>query len=185
MRRVTTRHTPSAEKCVFVHLLDSVQGHPLQTWSFADRDSITIGRSEESDVVVANPQVSRSHATLVQEGGVWTLLSTGRHGTIVDSRVVSEYPLRRQTVFQLGNGGPLLRFDAEGAHSNRSETLDAINPETLLMLQVDDERKQAEVEQIAGDELFRNLLEQSRQLRRRGNSTSSSDGADTANSSNA
>jgi pSer/pThr/pTyr-binding forkhead associated (FHA) protein len=180
---VTTRHTPSAEKCVFVHLLDSVQGHPLQTWRFANRESITIGRSEESDVVVANPQVSRTHATLVHAGGFWTLLSTGRHGTIIDSRVVSEHPLRRQTVFQLGSGGPLLRFDADGAQPNRSETLDAISPEALLMLQVDDERKQAEVEQIADNDLFRNLLEQSRQLRRRANAPSSTHNVDDTKSS--
>lgn len=181
---MTARHTPSAEKCVFVHLLDSVQGHPLQTWRFANRESITIGRSEECDVVVANPQVSRAHVTLVEEGGVWTLLSTGRHGTVIDNRVVLEWTLRRQTVFQLGTGGPLLRFDADGAEPRRSETLDVINPEAFLMLQVDDERKQAEVEQIADNDLFRDLLEQSRQLRRRTKPSSVAEASDSANSSN-
>lgn len=181
---MTACHTPSAEKCVYIHLLDSLQGHPLQTWRFVNREAITIGRSEECDVVVANPQVSRSHATLVHEAGVWTLLSTGRHGTIVDNRAITTHVLRRQTIFQLGTGGPLLRFDADGAVPNRSETLDSITPETLLMLQVDDERKQAEVEQVADNDLFRNLLEQSRQLRRRTGSSSSTDAPDTSTSSN-
>ncbi|HEX3601675.1 MAG TPA: FHA domain-containing protein, partial [Lacipirellulaceae bacterium] len=105
--------TPSAENCVVVHLLDSAQGQPLQSWRFPQQSEITIGRGDDCDIVIVNQQVSRAHATLVQQDGKWVLHSTGRHGTIVGDRLVSEFALQHETVFQLGTGGPMMRFDAE------------------------------------------------------------------------
>ena len=153
---------PSAGKCVFIHLLDVNRGHPLQTWRFADRDVISIGRNDDNDIVVIDPQVSRYHARLVLTDGVWTLHSTGRHGTLVDDRIVSEAALQHLTVFRLGAGGPMLRFDAMALPQRRSETIDNFNVDILAMLEVDEARKQQEVEQIAENELFRQLQEQSR-----------------------
>lgn len=169
---------PSIGTSAIVHLLDSAQGQPLQTWRFANRTTISIGRSDDNDIVVANPLVSRAHATLVYDGSGWTLVSTGRHGTIVDSRVAAEFPLRHQMIFQLGAGGPMLRFDAEAGSPRHSETLESISPETFAMLEVDEHRKQAEVDAIAGNDLFRNLLEQSRQLRNRPQSPPEPNGVD-------
>jgi pSer/pThr/pTyr-binding forkhead associated (FHA) protein len=56
---------------VVIDLLDSAQGHPLRTWSFNDRDKITLGRTPENDVSVADPYVSRSHAYLQVKDGGW------------------------------------------------------------------------------------------------------------------
>jgi predicted component of type VI protein secretion system len=163
---MAAHRTPSAGKCVVVHLLDSAQGQPLQSWRFADCEVVTIGRGDDCDIVVVNPQVSRVHARLIQQNGAWTLVSVGRHGTVVSDRIVSELALQHQTVFQLGAGGPMLRFDAELPEQRHSETIDNIQTDLLSMLDVDDARKQQEVDQIAGNDLFRDLLEQSRQLRR-------------------
>ena len=126
---------------------------------------VTIGRDEGNDIVIVNPQVSRSHATLTLRDGVWTLISIGRHGTIVNDCLVTEFGLRHQTVFQLGNGGPLLRFDIGLPEQRRSETLDNIDEDTIAMLSIDNSRKLQEVDQLAGTDLFRELMETSRKLR--------------------
>lgn len=147
---------------IALHLLDSAQGHVLQSWRLADRSPITIGRSDDNDVVIADPHVSRLHATLVYQDGSWNLLSLGRHGTLLGDRPVSEAKLMDRTVFRLGSNGPMLRFDACGTTSNRSETLDSIDPDMLSMLDIDQARKQQEVEQITENDLFRQLLDQSR-----------------------
>jgi pSer/pThr/pTyr-binding forkhead associated (FHA) protein len=160
--------SPSAGDFVAIHLLDSAQGHPLQTWRFAGQDVVTIGRDESSDIVLADPQVSRTHAKLIRQDGQWTLISQGRHGTLVNDRVVSEAPLRHQTLFRLGPNGPMLRFDSDGATPRRSETIDQIDSDLFSMLEVDQLRKQQEVDQIAENALFQELQEKSRRLRTAG-----------------
>jgi pSer/pThr/pTyr-binding forkhead associated (FHA) protein len=151
---------------VLIHLLDSVQGQPLQSWQFFDRNAIAIGRDEGNDVVIAHPQVSRAHAQLTLHNGTWTLISTGRHGTIVNDHIVHEFILQHQTIFQLGSGGPMFRFDSELPSLRHSETMENIDPDSIAMLAVDEARKRQEVDQIAGDALFRELQEQSRQFRK-------------------
>lgn len=150
---------------ITLHLLDSSQGHPLQTWRITGRSTVTIGRNDDNDVVIGDPHVSRLHATLVYQEGRWTLISLGRHGTLIGDRVVSEASLNDHTVFRLGSNGPTLRFDTCEVPTGRTETLDNIDPEMLSMLGIDHERKQREVEQITENELFKQLLDQSRRQR--------------------
>jgi pSer/pThr/pTyr-binding forkhead associated (FHA) protein len=157
--------TPPADHCVVIHLLDSAQGHSLQTWRFIDRDRITIGRGNENDVALADPHVSRAHVQLIQKDGSWTLISTGRHGTLIDDRVVSEFTLRNHNLFRLGGGGPMLRFDTSEQECQRSETIDGIHADLLAMLEIDEMRKQQEVDQITGNALFQELQQQSKRLR--------------------
>ncbi len=170
---------PSAVMGVAVHLLDPVQGHPLQTWRFQDCAVIAIGRSDGNDVVIVDPQVSRSHAKLMREDGSWKLISTGRHGTMVNNRLVTETVVEHKTVFRLGVSGPTLRFDAKLFDAKlfdarRSETLDQIDPEMFAALEVDEARKQMEVDQILDNSLFKELQEQSRRLRSAGDSPADS-----------
>ena len=101
----------AARSEVVLHLLDSTRDQPLQTWRFADRDEITIGRSDGNDVVVIDPHVSRQHVKLVAHGGAWRLFSLGRHGTLVGSQSVAEFSLCHLAVFRLGPLGPTLRFE--------------------------------------------------------------------------
>jgi pSer/pThr/pTyr-binding forkhead associated (FHA) protein len=163
---MTDHPTPSADRLAVVHLLDSTQGHSLQTWRFMGRSLITIGRSDENDVALADPHVSRIHVKLVHEEGTWTLISTGRHGTLVDDRLVSEFTMSHNTVFRLGAAGPTLRFDTKVTETRRSETMDNINFDVLEMLEIDERRKQHEVDQIAGNALFQQLQGESRRRKR-------------------
>jgi pSer/pThr/pTyr-binding forkhead associated (FHA) protein len=162
---MTSHLQPSAGCAAVIHLLDSAQGHPLQTWRFTSQELITIGRGDGNDVVLSDPHVSRAHATVVFEEGVWTLVSIGRHGTLVNDRMVSETKLHHQTTFRLGVEGPLLRFDANIVDSQSSQTLDNISGDMLAMLEVDEERKQQEIDQIVNNALFQELKEQSRRLK--------------------
>jgi hypothetical protein len=163
---VMTDHLQPSAGCVaVVHLLDSTQGHPLQTWRFKDQDLITIGRSDGNDIVLADLHVSRAHATIVFEDGAWTIVSIGRHGTVVNDRMISEVKLTHQTLFRLGAEGPMLRFDTGLTGPQRSETIDNVSVDMLAMLEVDEARKQLEVDQIAGNALFQELKEQSRRLK--------------------
>jgi pSer/pThr/pTyr-binding forkhead associated (FHA) protein len=157
--------SPSAGILVAVHLLDSAQGNALQTWRFTNQPSITIGRDEKNDIVLADPQVSRSHARLAHAGGTWTLYSTGRHGTLINDRLISDTVIEHQTVFRLGATGPMLRFDTQPIPSRRNETMENISPDMFSGLAVDEERKQFEVEQFTENALFRELQEKSRQRR--------------------
>jgi pSer/pThr/pTyr-binding forkhead associated (FHA) protein len=144
---------------VVVHLLDSAQGHSLQTWRFSNQGQISIGRGEENDVSLSDPHVSRAHATLVYDAGTWTLFSTGRHGTLVNDRLVTEFAMRHDTIFRLGASGPTLRFATHAPETRRSETMDNVDYDMIAMLEIDERRKQLEVDQIAGDAVFQKLQE--------------------------
>ena len=157
---MTNHLQPSAG--VVVHLLDSAQGHALQTWRFKNQAIITIGRNDGNDIVLADRHVSRAHATIAYDNGVWKIVSIGRHGTLVNDRLISEVALKHQTVFRLGAEGPMLRFDTNAYEPSRSETMDNISADLFAMLEVDEMRKQQEVELIVGNSLFMELKEQSR-----------------------
>jgi hypothetical protein len=159
---MTDHPMPSADRFVVIHLLDSAQGHSLQTWRFIDRCQISIGRSDDNDVSLADPHVSRVHAKLVYGAGAWTLISTGRHGTLIEDRLVSEFTMRHDTIFRLGAAGPSLRFGTHAQETRRSETMDNLDYDMIAMLEIDEKRKQQEVDQIIGDGLFQQLQEKVR-----------------------
>ncbi|MEX0642998.1 MAG: FHA domain-containing protein [Pirellulales bacterium] len=156
---------PSAGVVAVIHLLDPAQGHPLQTWRFKNQELITIGRNDGNDIVLVDPHVSRAHATVVFEKGKWTICSIGRHGTLINDRLVSDAPLKHETTFRLGAEGPTLRFDTNLVEQHRSETIDNLSADLLALLEVDENRKQQDVEQIVGKALFQELKQQSRRMK--------------------
>ena len=150
---------------VSVLLLDSAQGKPIQTWRFTDATEITIGREDGRDIVISDPHVSRHHVTLVASGSDWMLISCGRHGTLIDNRIVAEAPLRSGVVFRLGPTGPTLRFDQGKALTSTTATMDQIDPDAIAMLELDQERSRREADKIAGGALFDELLQTSQRMR--------------------
>jgi pSer/pThr/pTyr-binding forkhead associated (FHA) protein len=163
---MTDHATSSVDEVVTIHLLDSAMGHPLQSWRFAGQRAISIGRSEDNDVVISDPHVSRVHARLDWLNAGWTLVSVGRHGTIVDDRIVAETRLDHQMRFRLGNSGPTLRFELGMPERRSTETVDSVQPDLNELLEIDRERQQAEANEIAGNSLFRDLQEHVRRSRR-------------------
>ena len=59
----------------------------------------------------------------------------------------------------------MLRFDKGRPLTSRSETMDQISPDMLALLNVDEERKQKEVAEIASGALFEELLQESQRLK--------------------
>ncbi len=168
MLGVMANHSQSdSALCVFIQLLDSAQGRPIQVWRFDNLATITIGRSADNQITIADEQVSRLHAKLVWQEGVWLLVSLGRNGTVVNDRVVSEVELADQTIFRLGSSGPMLRFHLTKTETGRSETVTNFDSNMLAMLAVDEMRKEEEVQQITENVLFKDLLEQSQLMKAR------------------
>jgi pSer/pThr/pTyr-binding forkhead associated (FHA) protein len=158
-------HRPIPAGGVSVMLLDSAQGQPIQTWRFTNQAEISIGREDGNDIVISDPHVSRRHVRIVAMEGTWMLFSQGRHGTIIDDRLVAEKELYSGTVFRLGPAGPMLRFDRGKLSTNASQTMDQISPDMLDQLKIDEQRMQQEVDQIAAGALFDELLQESQRLR--------------------
>jgi pSer/pThr/pTyr-binding forkhead associated (FHA) protein len=150
---------------VTFHLLDSAQGHRVQSWRFKDKSTITIGRSEDCDVVIADAHVSRQHATVSWRDGRWAMISTGRHGTLINDGIVAETELQSGTVLRLGSNGPMLQFEAGVRESQPTETIARIDPDVIAMLEIDRDRQQKEVDSIASNMLFLELQDRARRTR--------------------
>jgi predicted component of type VI protein secretion system len=159
------KHGPVPAGGVCLQLLDSAQGKPIQTWRFTDQTEITIGREDGRDIVITDPHVSRHHATLVATDDAWMLISCGRHGTLIDNRIVAEAPLRSGVVFRLGPTGPMLRFDQGKLSNSTTATMDQIDPDAIAMFELDQERSRREADKIAGGALFDELLQTSQRMR--------------------
>ncbi len=167
-------HGPVPAGGVCLLLLDSAQGQPIQTWRFFDQTEITIGREVGNDIVIPDPHVSRHHVTLYAADDSWMLISRGRHGTLIENRLVAEAPLRSGVVFRLGPTGPMLRFEQGKAVSSASMTMDQIDPDALALFELDRDRSQSEVNRIASGALFDELLQQSQRMRSARKDTGSS-----------
>jgi pSer/pThr/pTyr-binding forkhead associated (FHA) protein len=77
-----------------------------RTWDvdLDDADVVTIGRTDESDVVVEHSKVSRNHAQLVRQGNLFLLRDLGStNGTWFQGERVEEMVLQGGEVFRIGN----------------------------------------------------------------------------------
>jgi pSer/pThr/pTyr-binding forkhead associated (FHA) protein len=151
---------------VSLHLLDSSSGAIVQTWQFDGRPSITLGRSAERDVRVGDQHVSRLHAELRYQGGVWTIVSHGRNGLLIDGQKLERAELSDHTRFRLGPEGPMLTVRFERVSNDSLATVET-SGFPLVPLRIDAERKLREVEEIAGGEYFQQLQNRARALRAR------------------
>jgi predicted component of type VI protein secretion system len=150
---------------IILQLLDSAKGHPLQNWTFENRESITLGRAPDNDVVLADPYVSRSHATLKLENNAWRLVSVSPKMILVDDQALSEAPIVAGTVFRLGPSGCYLRFGRPEQHSNHSTM--SFDSTLMPVLQLDRQQMERDVGQIVDAEFFQQLKDARRQLRER------------------
>ncbi len=150
---------------VTLHLLDSAEGHALQTWKFENAVAVKIGRSGDCDVTLADSRVSRLHAELHHRDGKWSLRSHGRNGTLVGGADVAEVQLKDGNVIQLGPNGPALKFNTVTEEDSTMATVENFELSGLDFLDIDEERKAAEVKQIVDTEAFRELQERARLLK--------------------
>ena len=66
---------------------------------------ITIGREPTNDITIPDPQVSRQHARLLNNGGQWVIEKVAPQNTIaVNSRDIQQSPLANRDTIALGTG---------------------------------------------------------------------------------
>lgn len=126
-----------------------------------------IGRSADNDIVTADRNVSRLHAELLFRDEHWRLVSRGRNGVFVDGRQIQETIIASGDIFRLAVSGPMLRFtmQTDAAGTGGTETL--LDPqEDFSYLEIDEFKKEEEVQQIVDDDAFRELKERSRALKK-------------------
>ena len=79
-----------------------VQGNETRT-VILDHSPFTIGRKVDKDLVVADPRVSRDHAVIVSESGVFFLVDqASKHGTYVNGERVQRVKLQPNDRLEFG-----------------------------------------------------------------------------------
>ncbi|BAZ23468.1 serine/threonine protein kinase [Kalymmatonema gypsitolerans NIES-4073] len=103
---------------VTLTLLEPQQKTPLRQWHFDDESIIRIGRSADNDVVLSDTLVSRYHLELKhigsdKNGGSWQVMSQGINGTFLNGVLVTQAFLPDNSLLQLAQGGPILKFQID------------------------------------------------------------------------
>ena len=93
-------------------------------------------------------------------------MNLGKNGTLVSSQSITRVRIDEQTLFRLGSGGPLLRFE----HSNVA--FDILNTITGALappqaIQIDEGQKESQVRAIVESQDFQHLQGVSSKLRKR------------------
>ncbi len=88
-----------------------------EVFRFGPADVVHLGRDDDNDVVCDNRNVSRHHAELRHEGGVWLLVDmNSTQGIFVDGEPVQRYVVRpnADVVLGLPDRGQLVALTVEG-----------------------------------------------------------------------
>ncbi len=154
-----------------LELLDAQQGVPLQSWPLSGGRTWQIGRAPTSDIVISSPFVSRAHASLQEESGVWRLDVLSDKGVFIGGDAQSMLLLQDGDQFQLARKGPLLRFrlaeSETAAEEDAAQATVSFDANTMPMLTVDQAQRDDEVQAIAESEYFLEVQRLAESLRKR------------------
>ena len=151
---------------VTVQLFDPSSRQPVKTWTFTDKPTITIGRGDTADVLISDAYVSRVHAALTYRDDQWILISRGRNGILIGSKVITETPSLGEATFRLGSAGPSLKFSCISAPAEATSATLSYTADTNPLLHLDETKLRDEVAQIASDDYFVRLQQKVKELRR-------------------
>lgn len=155
---------PETEACV--DLLDSQHGYVLQTWVL-DRDrQVVLGRGGSAGVSIPNPFVSRSHAALWFESGVWRIRCLSAGGVFIENKRVDTWDLSCGDELRLSRTGPVLRFrlTGEAAMSSGGATMQ-LDEGSMPLLILDEAERDREVAAIEQSGYFSELRKLATHLR--------------------
>ena len=90
----------------------SNEGDVVFQQEFRPPDTVSIGRSSESDVRVKDQggKISRCHAVLLHDGQCWEYYNLGVNGTYANGEKVDTLLVESGTVVRFGKRGPILQF---------------------------------------------------------------------------
>jgi pSer/pThr/pTyr-binding forkhead associated (FHA) protein len=153
---------------VSLELIDVHQGLPVQVWPVASSGRpLQIGRSEDSDVVISSPFVSRAHAYLQEMASGWELVSLSDKGIFIDGEKRVHLPLEDGVEFRLANKGPLFRFRCtEHKEPNTSATI-CFDEHTMPRLVLDRRQLDDEVTSITDNSYFEGLQRAAAEIQQR------------------
>jgi hypothetical protein len=152
---------------VSLELIDSQQGLPVQTWDVAPGRLWQIGRSEEADIVISSPFVSRAHAYLQETATGWELVGISDKGLFVNGEKQVNVPLADGVEFRLAAKGPMLRFRqvAVDPHEETSATI-SFDEQRFPMLVLDRNQLDDEVTAISDSDYFAGLQKMAERIQR-------------------
>ena len=79
-----------------------VQGNEQRVINL-DHSPFGVGRKVDKDLVIADPRVSRDHAQIVSENGVFSVVDLGsKHGTFINGERVQRQKLERGDRLEFG-----------------------------------------------------------------------------------
>jgi len=107
----------------------SNEGDLLFQQEYGPPDTVSIGRSSESDIALKDKsgKISRCHAVLLHDGVCWEYYNLGVNGTYANGEQVGTLIIKRGSVVRLGKRGPILQFmlqDPETPQDTDSHVLD-------------------------------------------------------------
>ena len=96
-----------------------------------ETESFTIGRKSDNNLVLTDPSVSRDHAVIVQENGVFVIVDRGsRHGTCVNGSRIQRQTLKTNDRIDFGvgrNSFAIFRQEQEEGSSSARQFLTEIS----------------------------------------------------------
>jgi len=95
---------------ITIALLHPTQLVSVQTWVFATKLKITIGRATNNDVVIYSPIVSRHHAEIQFTQTCWNLVNLGINGTYIDGKSIQEISVSDGLIMRLARNGPRIQI---------------------------------------------------------------------------
>ncbi|MDA0284404.1 MAG: ECF-type sigma factor [Planctomycetota bacterium] len=90
----------------------SPDGHVVFQKEFRPPDTVSLGRSSESDIALEGfgSKISRCHAVLLHDGESWEYYNLGVNGTYEYGRKIDTRLIESGTVLRMGKRGPILQF---------------------------------------------------------------------------
>lgn len=101
----------------------SNEGDVIFQQEFRPPDTVSIGRSSDSDVTLKDQggKISRCHAVLLHDGQCWEYYNLGVNGTYANGEKVDTLFVEPGTVVRLGKRGPILQFMLRDPGSKQSK----------------------------------------------------------------
>jgi RNA polymerase sigma factor (sigma-70 family) len=90
----------------------SPEGDPVFRADFPASETVSIGRSSESDVHLADfgTTISRCHAVILFDGANWEYYNLGVNGSFRNGRKIESATLAQNMAIRLGKRGPILQL---------------------------------------------------------------------------
>ena len=102
-----------------------------------DKETLTVGRADDNDIVIENLAVSGHHAKLVRENGDFVLIDLNSlNGTFVNGHKVSKWILKTNDLITIGKHTVIFQDEQAGKKPGLASTHDMKAPEGTMMLDV-------------------------------------------------